>query len=178
MFPESYKIDDVPVQRDLRANNCVPASIYMMINYYEDSGYLGFPLLPYDEYCALFPKGRRIGYPPGKIKEYLSNDEKLATFTINHRKATSILELEHYIRQNQPVIVIYDYHYYQTYIEGRNMHFSVMVGYSPENIVVNDLFHGADYSLSRARFIEAWRLRQNKYILVIPPKQSLKDWIK
>ena len=107
MFPESYKIDDVPVQRDLRANNCVPASIYMMINYYEDSGYLGFPLLPYDEYCALFPKGRRIGYPPGKIKEYLSNDEKLATFTINHRKATSILELEHYIRQNQPVIVIY-----------------------------------------------------------------------
>ena len=58
------------------------------------------------------------------------------------------------------------------------MHFSVMVGYSPENIVVNDLLHGADYSLSRARFIEAWRLRQNKYILVIPPKQSLKDWIK
>lgn len=178
MFPESYTIEDVPLQRDFIAVNCLPASAYMVLKYWDKFGSPGFTVYSYEEFLLFFPKTKRLGYPPGKLKEYLIKDDNFSEIIIEDKEANSILDLQYHIRNNRPIIVIYDNHYFHTQIESKNTHCSVMIGYTPENILVNDLFHGVSYALEQKRFIKAWELRHMRYILIMQPKQTLMSWIK
>jgi len=177
LFPEKYSISNVPLQKDYNANHCIPASLYMVLKYYDFKKRLDNPLPTYEELLSLFPQTRRVGYPPAQVNEWIKTDSRFDGIEIKHFKASSIMEVEHHIRENKPLILIYDISYCHSQLEAKNSHASVMVGYTSETIIVNDTFHGSDYRFDRNRFNIAWRLKEQRYILIEPPRGRLDRWM-
>jgi hypothetical protein len=149
----------------------------MILKFYENNGHLTFPLPTYDDFISLFPRTRLLGYPPGQLSEYLKNDERFNIIEIEHKKASSLLDVEYFIRRNMPIILIFDHVYYHSQSPTMAMHASVMVGYTPENIIVNDAYHGLTYSFERNRFNLAWQLKHRRYVLIKPPRVRLDRWM-
>jgi len=177
LYPARFIIEGIPEIKDNIANRCVPVSAYIILKFYDITDRLGFDLMTYEEFLELFPKGRRLGYPPGQLDHYFSKSDDLTNISIGHKKANQIEDLYHILHQNQPVILVYDHHYYHTQVPSKNKHTSVLTGYTLENIIINDSFHGKGYSLERNSFNRAWELKQMRYILIKPPKPSLRRWM-
>lgn len=183
MAERSSHIEGVPLQRIFLAGECLIASAYMIVGYWYKNRLSGVEnFLSYDEFRSLFPSPRSIqftGPPPNKLWDYIKKNSILKkTFRIHHRKKRRVGTLELLIRQKSPLIVPFDIGYYQTQIESRATHYTVLRGFTPETFKANNPTHGENYSYEKIRFEKAWQNRGGRYILIKPHiKGSIEKWL-
>ncbi len=159
-------IPDVPSEIEKRTGYCLVMCTYSVLRYWERRGALRNALPSYDGFKDAF--GRYVdllGLPPNKLNDYLREVCPKEHFKVQH-KTGNIEALEAHIRNKTPVIALFDYNMYQRRQPARSTHATVIVGYTPENLLANDPFHGNKYPYEKSRFQEAWALKDNKYILI------------
>jgi len=159
-------IPDVPSEIEKQTGYCLIMCSYSVLRYWERRGYLRNPLPSYDGFKKIF--GRYIdllGFPPNKLNDYLREVCPKEHIRVQHRTG-NIEALESHLRNKNPIIALFDYNMYQRGQTARSTHATVLIGYTPENLLANDPFHGKKYPYEKNRFQEAWALKDNKYILI------------
>jgi len=159
-------IPDVPGEIEKQTGYCLVMCTYSVLRYWERRGLLRATLPSYEGFKGVF--GRYVdllGFPPSKLNDYLREVAPKGQLKIQHRTG-NIEALEAHIRNKSPIITLFDYNLYQRGQPARSTHATVVIGYTPENLVTNDPFHGNKYPYEKNRFREAWALKDNKYILI------------
>ena len=159
-------IPDVPSEIEKQTGYCLVMCSYAVLRYWERRGFLRTALPSYDAFKKTF--GRYVdllGFPPNKLNDYLRDICKKDRLKVQHREG-SIESLQAHLRNKIPVISLFDYNMYQRGQPARSTHATVLVGYTPENMLANDPFHDKKYPYEKNRFQEAWALRNNRYILI------------
>ena len=149
----------------------------MVLKYWFNKKQLQGNFPSFDEFIPFFGRAiKHTGLPPNKLRDHLRKMDIFGEVRVQHKRSTSQRTLEYHIRRHVPPIVIFDNGYYQQLIASMAGHATVLIGYTPENFKANDPFGGDQYPYERKRFMDSWRKREGRYLL-ITPRIHLKRWL-
>jgi hypothetical protein len=174
----NYRIPDVPYISQDDQYLCVPASFQMCLEYLYKKGKIS-KQLDFIAICKLL-KTTNLGSawnPPitqKKFKKEIPNLNVIQTSNSNLPMIVSELG------NNMPSIVHFNLNKLEFDVRGTSGHAAVVVGKTPENLIVHDPFKKQNHKVYIEDFMDAWRIenkRLTRFKFEVRP-MSLDRWSK
>ncbi|HDH41571.1 MAG TPA: hypothetical protein ENG12_04115 [Candidatus Altiarchaeales archaeon] len=145
----------VPFCKQRKYYNCLPVSLKMALKFF---GYK-ITLSEIEDICGTDITGTDIDRAVDNLRD--------AGYRIEIKNLT-LRELKTHLKGGMPVITIVNTYYFP-WIKSFSSHAVVVIGFTENEVVVNDPLEG-EKKCSYERFLHAWRLYNNLSIIVKPTR--------
>jgi hypothetical protein len=153
-------------------SKCYPYSVKMCLEYFHNvyPHAINIPVFNIDEIADIL-NTRDTGTPIENLTIRLN--EKINNIEFKFLEYSNFEIIETQLKKYLPIIVLYDYSYYQTYQRG-NGHAGVVVGVTPDSLILNNPWLGPFKDMDKLRFERAWEC-EHKALIKMTPIRTLVD---